>query len=85
LFCDQTVTVPVAEGEIGTESGWPPSYARDGGRLDDGNGNPRRGWANPYQQGQLAVSGTAAVFTDHAGHREAFHLRPGTEAELRCS
>jgi hypothetical protein len=60
-------------------------YARDGGLLDDGNGNPPKGWGNPEQNGRLAVSGKVAVFTDSAGHRETFHLRPGTEASVMCS
>jgi hypothetical protein len=60
-------------------------YARTGGLLDDGNGNPPPGWGNPYQKGQLNVSGEDAVFTDGAGHRETFHLRPGSEASVRCS
>ncbi len=68
--------------ELKFEGEW---YARTGGLLDDGNGNPPRGWDNPYQKGLLAVSGTDAVFTDGAGHRETFRLRPGTEASVICS
>ncbi|WP_322762008.1 hypothetical protein [Frankia sp. Cr2] len=46
--------------------------------LQDGNGNPPDGWGNPSQLGTLTpVSETEVVFTDDAGHRVTFTLRPG--------
>lgn len=46
--------------------------------LHDGNGNPPAGWGNPVQPGTLTpASDTEVVFTDDAGHRVAFTLRPG--------
>ncbi|SNQ46200.1 conserved hypothetical protein [Frankia canadensis] len=46
--------------------------------LHDGNLNPPDGWGNPYQNGILTpVSRTEVVFTDDAGHRVTFTLRPG--------
>jgi hypothetical protein len=55
--------------------------------LDDGNGNPPSGWANPYQRGTVTLaSATSAVFTDSLGHRVEFRLRPGATSFLRvCS
>lgn len=52
-------------------------YERVGGPLDDGSGNPPRGWDNPYQEGRVTVSGTVVTFSDDKGHRERFELRPG--------
>ena len=51
-------------------------YARVGGPLDDGQGNPPPGWGNPYQSGTLTRSGARIVFQDEAGHREVFRPRP---------
>ena len=49
--------------------------------LSDGNGNPPAGWGNPYQAGTMTlVSATEAVFTDKAGHRVVFAVRPGATA-----
>jgi hypothetical protein len=49
--------------------------------LSDGNGNPPAGWGNPYQAGTMTVvSATRAVFTDKAGHRVDFTVRPGARA-----
>ena len=48
-----------------------------GGSLDDGSGNPPKGWGNPYQLGTLTVSGDLAVFRDDVGHVEKFKVRPG--------
>jgi len=49
--------------------------------LNDGSGNPPAGWGNPYQAGTMTlVSSAEAVFTDRAGHRVAFMLRPGARA-----
>ena len=46
--------------------------------LADGNFSPPDGWGNPDQQGTLTpVSETEVVFTDDAGHRVTFTLRPG--------
>lgn len=55
--------------------------------LSDGSGNPPAGWGNPYQAGAMTlVSGTEAIFTDKAGHRVLFALRPGARAFLHvCS
>jgi hypothetical protein len=55
--------------------------------LSDGNGNPPAGWGNPEQQGTVTMrSATQAEFTDAAGHRVAFTLRPGaTGPEQICS
>jgi hypothetical protein len=45
--------------------------------LSDGSGNPPPGWGNPSQQGVITfTSPTEAVFTDAAGHRVLFVLRP---------
>jgi len=61
-------------------------YERVGGALDDGSGNPPQGWGNPYQPGTLTISGSTVVFSDRAGHRETFQLRPGaTGPKLICS
>jgi hypothetical protein len=49
--------------------------------LSDGNGNPPAGWGNPSQPGTMTVvSATQAVFTDKAGHRVVFAVRPGATA-----
>ena len=46
--------------------------------LSDGNGNPPPGWGDPYQEGTMTlVTPTRAVFSDAAGHRVLFRLRPG--------
>ena len=45
--------------------------------LSDGHGNPPAGWGNPYQSGTMTIrSATRADFTDSAGHRVTFILRP---------
>ena len=49
-------------------------YERVGGLLDDGARNPPVGWDNPEQARWVELSGTRAVFTDDAGHREGFEL-----------
>ena len=54
-----------------------------GGALDDGSGNPPRGWGNPYQRGTLTVSGDLAVFRDDVGHVEKFKVRPGATGFLK--
>jgi hypothetical protein len=59
-------------------------YARIGNRyyvathpLSDGSGNPPSGWGNPYQAGTLTlVSPAEVVFTDRAGHRVVFVMKP---------
>ena len=49
--------------------------------LSDGSGNPPAGWGNPYQAGTMTlVSTTRAVFTDKAGHRVVFAVRPGAQS-----
>ena len=57
-----------------------------GGTLDDGSGNPPRGWGNPYQSGTLTISGDLAVFRDDVGHVEKFKVTPGVSGPpLLCS
>jgi len=51
-------------------------YERVGGRLDDGQGNPPAGWADPTQSGVVVIAGDTLVFSDDAGHRESFRARP---------
>ena len=51
-------------------------YERVGGRLDDGQGNPPAGWADPVQSGVVVTAGDTLVFTDGVGHRETFRPRP---------
>ena len=61
-------------------------YVRQGGVLDDGQGNPPAGWDNPSQVGVLTVYTTKAVFSDAKGHRETFVPRPrATSFEAVCS
>jgi hypothetical protein len=61
-------------------------YERVGGPLDDGSGNPPKGWDNPYQAGQLSVRGNGVVFTDDRGHHEEFELRAdATDYKRICS
>ncbi|OHV32076.1 MULTISPECIES: hypothetical protein [Pseudofrankia] len=54
--------------------------------LDDHVGPPA-GWGQTVQQGTLTpVSETEVVFTDDAGHRVTFTLRPGaTGPKLICA
>ena len=58
-------------------------YVRNGGILDDGQGNPPRGWGNPTQIGTLTILENTATFTDGEAHRETFSLRPGADTPLR--
>jgi hypothetical protein len=52
--------------------------------LSDGNGNPPPGWDDPYQQGTIQVISSAeADFSDSAGHRVRFVLRPGATGPVR--
>jgi hypothetical protein len=45
--------------------------------LSDGSANPPPGWDNPYQAGTVTlVSPTEAVYTDKAGHRVVFEMKP---------
>lgn len=45
--------------------------------LDDGNGNPPRGWGNPYDDGSMTlIDYNMAVFTDQAGNRAVFSTHP---------
>jgi hypothetical protein len=51
--------------------------------LSDGSGNPPAGWGNPDQAGTMTlVSPAEAVFTDSAGHRVKFRVRPGARTFL---
>ena len=47
-------------------------FARIGGSLSDGSGNPPDGWGNPFQRGTLTLLGDTAVFRDKLGHVERF-------------
>jgi hypothetical protein len=52
--------------------------------LSDGYGNPPKGWDNPQQKGEVTVvSDTEVVFTDSAGHRVTFVLRPYASGPLQ--
>ncbi len=55
--------------------------------LDDGNGNPPKGWGNPYNSGTMTVNpDKTADFHDSAAHRAHFVLRPGATTWLQiCS
>ena len=47
--------------------------------LDDGSGNPPRGWGNPYDNGTTTlIDKNTAVFTDQAGNRAVFSTQPKT-------
>jgi hypothetical protein len=49
--------------------------------LVDRSGQAPAGWKDPYQAGTMTLVSTAeAVFTDHAGHRVEFRLRPGAKS-----
>jgi hypothetical protein len=51
----------------------------------DGNGNPPRGWGNPYQNGRLRViNRTTAVFRSRAGVVR-FKRTAATAPQLLCS
>lgn len=57
-----------------------------GGTLDDGSGNPPKGWGNPYQTGTLTISRDLAVFRDDLGHVEKFKVSPGVSGPpILCS
>jgi len=54
--------------------------------LDDGHGNPPKGWMNPYQPAAITVTGPKAIFRDDAGHPATFHARPAATGFLTtCS
>ena len=55
--------------------------------LNDGNGNPPKGWDNPYDGGMITVNpDTTADFRDTAGHHAHFVVRPGATTWLEiCS
>lgn len=53
-------------------------YAREGGPLSDGRGNPPAGWGNPSQDGWLLLGDDSVTFQDASGHSEEFTLRPTT-------
>ena len=51
--------------------------------LDDGNGNPPKGWDNPYDSGTMAINADhTADFLDAAGNRAHFVLRPAATTWL---
>ncbi len=46
-------------------------------QQSDGQGNPPRGWENPYQDGQVRVlTPTSFQYRDGSGHHVRFVLRP---------
>ncbi len=50
----------------------------------DGAVGPSSDWGNPYQHGTISFrSATEAVFTDAAGHRVVFTLRPDASGPLQ--
>jgi hypothetical protein len=56
--------------------------------LNDGNGNPPRGWANPSDGGFMILrDADTAVFVDGSGHRADFstHPRSGVPTIRICS
>ena len=57
-------------------------YSRVGGLLDDGSGNPPRGWGNPFQEGWLVLGEETVTFQDSAGHSEVFTPQPTTAPTL---
>ena len=53
--------------------------------ISDGNGNPPRGWRNPFQSGRLTFrTATTAIFTSAAG-QVTFHHTARTEPPYLCS
>lgn len=78
---EYTLTTHCGIHELEHDGSW---YVRDGGALDDGQGNPPEGWDNPSQQGELHIEGDTATFTDDAGHRETFTLREGASGPLQA-
>ncbi len=49
--------------------------------ISDGSGNPRSGWGNPYDDGDMTLRGsTSADFHDAAGHAAHFTSAPGPNA-----
>lgn len=47
--------------------------------VSDGNGNPTRGWGNPYDDGTLTiVDSNTVVFTDPAGNWARFTTHPAS-------
>ena len=52
--------------------------------LDDGNGNPPKGWSNPYDSGTMTINADrTADFRDTAGHRAHFVMRPAATTWLQ--
>ncbi|SDB93769.1 hypothetical protein SAMN05216410_1053 [Sanguibacter gelidistatuariae] len=61
-------------------------YARVGGTLGDGFGNPPAGWGNPSQDGWLLLGEDSVTFQDAEGHTEVFTLRLTTDPDTpACS
>lgn len=86
--CADTSTVPATLSthcgivEIEHRGSW---YERAGGALDDGHGNPPRGWDNPEQEGRVREAGEdRIVFTDQHGHEEVFVRTDRTEPAAQC-
>ena len=71
----------ISEARVGT------TYYLASPELSDGQGNPPRGWGNPFQQGTMTVLGDGtARFSDTLGHMVIFRARVGATGFLRiCS
>lgn len=59
-------------------------YERVGGQLGE-DGNPPTGWGNPTQLGQVAFTGSPAVFRDDRGHQEHFTPLPAAPAAVETA
>ena len=54
--------------------------------LTDGQGNPPRGWGNPYDLGELTIqSATTIDFHDASGHLAHFAIASGRSPVPICS
>lgn len=54
--------------------------------LTDGQGNPPRGWGNPYDAGELTVESTTTIdFQDTSGHSAHFTIEAGRSRVPICS
>jgi len=56
-------------------------------QQSDGQGNPPRGWGNPYQDGQVRVlTPTTVQYRDGSDHQVRFVLRPASAGSVQpCS
>lgn len=61
------------------------SYYEADHPLNDGQGNPPKGWGNPTQPGMLSSPSPSTVeFRDKSGHDVIFHAR-ASASPARCS